>query len=234
MVDSDLFGGFSVDDIAAIAAADAVHAEEVKQARALATQSRRQVRRAKNEATLAEILPAELPADMSWHVISHGDIDSLSYMRHVVKSQPLDFVLVSTWCMARPDVEEIAGWLDAGRVKKVDWYVGEIFPNQYGDEYELVQAIVAKHGGRVCVARNHSKVMLGHHEADAYYVAIESSANVNTNPRIEQSAIHRNEDLFHFYADFYAELVNIDRNHGPTSDASAMRSRLRRESAGDP
>lgn len=233
MVDIGLFDGFPVDELAALIAADETIEQEKKEARAIARKSRREMRRAKNEATLTELLPAELPAELSWHVISHGDIDSLSYMRHVVKNQPLDFLLISTWCMARPDIEEVQTWLGSGRVKKVDWYVGEIFPNQYGDEFELVAEVVRKHGGRCCIARNHSKVMLGANFTADYFVAIESSAKVNTNPRIEQTAIHRCEDLYYFYADFYAELISIDRHEHPDV-AGENRRGLRRESAGHP
>ena len=40
---------------------------------------------------------------------------------------------------------------------------------------------------------------------------VESSANLNTNPRIEQAAIHHCEDLYWFYADFFAGLRSIAR-----------------------
>ena len=40
---------------------------------------------------------------------------------------------------------------------------------------------------------------------------IESSANVNTNPRIEQSTIHRSADLYAFYAEFFDGIRSIDR-----------------------
>lgn len=43
-----------------------------------------------------------------------------------------------------------------------------------------------------------------------YYLAIESSANVNTNPRIEQTAMHRSRELFQFYREFFRDLRSID------------------------
>jgi hypothetical protein len=47
-------------------------------------------------------------------------------------------------------------------------------------------------------------------KAAGHYV-IESSANLNTNPRIEQTAITRCEDLYWFYRDFFDGLRSIDR-----------------------
>ena len=52
---------------------------------------------------------------------------------------------------------------------------------------------------------------LAANRADAYHLVIESSANVNTNPRIEQSTIHRSTDLYAFYAEFFDGIRSIDR-----------------------
>lgn len=148
--DASLFAEFDAAELAAIRASAGIAESEKGRARALRRSGLVSTRRAKAEAVLAEILPGQLADGESLHVISHGDIDSLSYLRHL---------LLSTWCMARPDVEEIHGWLRAGNLGQVDWYVGEIFPGTYPDAYELVKLIVAEHGGRICVARNHSKVI---------------------------------------------------------------------------
>ena len=202
-------------DIAALVATEAEQAADSKQARAMAMQSKRDLRRAKSEAVLSEILPADLAEDTSYHVISHGDIDALSYLRHIVRRQPLDWAYISTWCMAADDVREIGTWLADGKIGRVSYFVGEIFPNQYIEAFQAVEEQVAKFGGRCVIARNHSKVMLAANETSGYFAAIESSANVNTNPRIEQTAIHRSEDLLRFYQDFFDDLVSYDRTNKP-------------------
>jgi len=204
--------GFDASEVAAIVAGSATQKITHAKARAIATQTRLQMRRAKSEAVLAAVLPATLEPDTSYHVISAGDVDALSYLRHVIKQTPLDYCAISSWCLARPDIEEVAAWLEAGRVTVVDWYLGEIFPNQYGDEHEMLRRVIARHGGRLVIARNHSKVTLGAHVASHFYVAIASSANVNTNPRIEQTTLTTSEDLFYFYRDFYDGLKSIERN----------------------
>jgi len=221
--------GFSSADLAAAAAANEKEEARRKIARAVKVKTRHLMRRAKCEAVLDEVLPAVLEADCSYHVISHGDVDSLRYLRHVVKAGPLEHVSISTWCMALPDIEEVAGWLDRGLIEVVDWYVGEIFPNQYGDEMARLQKVVEVYGGRVCVARNHSKVALAANPAAGFYAVIESSANVNTNPRIEQTAIHTSRDLYEFYREFFDGLVSI---HGP-GDAGRVRAPARGVAAGN-
>ena len=122
-----------------------------------------------------------------------------------------DHVLMSTWCVAKLDLEEIAAWIDAGRIDQFDLYAGEIFPSQYGDEYEAMHAMCETYGCRLVIAKNHSKITLARNTAEAYSLVIESSANVNTNPRIEQSTIHASAELFDFYLDFFSGIRSIDR-----------------------
>lgn len=189
---------------------------QVGQARAQRTRSRVQTKRANAEKHLAEILPARFAPDESWHVISRGDIDALSYLRHALNGVThFDHVLMSTWCIAKADLDEITAWLNAGRIDHFELYAGEIFPNQYGDEYEQMQRMCDTFGARMVIAKNHSKVTLASNTQDAYHLVMESSANVNTNPRIEQTAIHCNADLYQFYRDFFHDIRSIDRHTAP-------------------
>lgn len=114
--------------------------------------------------------------------------------------------------MGSADLDQIEGWIEAGRIETLELYVGEIFPSQYGDEYARALALADRYGFRLVVARNHSKIMLA--SRGDYFLAMESSANVNTNPRIEQTAIHASRELFDFYREFFAGLKTIDRRHG--------------------
>jgi hypothetical protein len=182
------------------------------QARAMRKASRIQTRRATAEKRLAEILPARFEAGDSWHVLSHGDIDSLSYLRHALTGVThFDHVLLSTWCIAKADLDEIASWIDAGKIDQFDLYAGEIFPSQYGDEYEQALAMAETYGCRIVIAKNHSKITLAENVAEEYRLVVESSANVNTNPRIEQSAIHCSDELHAFYKEFFHGLRSIDK-----------------------
>lgn len=208
----DLFDGFDVVTVEAVRARYSADLRAAGQARAARRHSRHEMRRAKAEAQLADILPARFEDGTSWHVISHGDIDALSYLRYALAGvSHFDFVLLSTWCIAAEDMTELQGWIDSGRIDQLTLAVGEIFPSQYGDEYELACRMVDTYGVRLIVARNHSKVILAENTAEAYSLVMESSANVNTNPRIEQTAIHRSAELLAFYRDFFHGLRSIDK-----------------------
>ncbi len=213
MTTDDLFAGFEADAVAAIQGDLQRKTETLGQATAMRRQHRMQARRANAEKQLAEILPARFTRGESWHVMSRGDIDALSYLRHALAGvSHFDHVLLSTWCIAKPDLQEIEHWLDSGRIDLFELYAGEIFPSQYGDEYETMLRLCQVYGCRLVIARNHSKVTLASLEAEAYRLVIESSANVNTNPRLEQSAIHCCDDLHAFYLDFFHGLRSIDKH----------------------
>ena len=210
MMQNALFDGFDPAEIARASRAMVVAKAETRRAVAKKSANRHHMRRATAEATLAEILPAKIQPGESWHVISRGDIDSLSYVRHVLNGVPhLDHLLMSTWCIAKNDLTEITAWLESGRVDQFDLYAGEIFPGSYGDEYEQFLKMCDLYGCRLVIAKNHSKVTLC--AVDEYRLAIESSANVNTNPRIEQTTLTADTELHAFYLDFFTGVKSIDK-----------------------
>ena len=53
-------------------------------------------RRVKSELHLEECLPWHFEKGAAYHCISHGDVDSLTYLRVIVKQQPVEYVLIST------------------------------------------------------------------------------------------------------------------------------------------
>lgn len=168
------------------------------------------MRRVLSELALEKELTWHFEQGVSYHCISFGDVDSLTYMRTIVKQQKIKYALVSTWCMASEDIAEIKGWLERGYIGRCDFYIGEIFKSSYYKQWEELTALCKKLGGRVCMARNHSKimVMLG----ERFDCVVESSANVNTNPRIENTVITVDSELARWYKNFFDGLISFERN----------------------
>ncbi len=183
---------------------------EKRKAAACRTRSRIQARRANSEAVLSEILPSIIEDGDAWHILSSGDVDSLSYLAHLLKSTRMDYVMFSTWCMAMEDVKQLGEWLSKNMIGRVDAYLGEIFPNQYADEYDALCATLRAHGGRVAIFRNHSKIFLC--KAGTRTWVIESSANINTNPRTENTVITANMDLFQSHLNYFNGIRSFNRN----------------------
>ena len=168
-------------------------------------------RRSFSETVLLELMDKEpLENGKSYHFMTGGDIDGLSYLKIILNKQRLNHVLLSTWCMSSEDIYQIQDWLENGKLNKVDMYVGEIFSGTYKKEMALLQQVFNKHQcGRICVFRNHSKIIAGMGENFSFFV--ESSANLNTNPRNENGCITIGKDIFNFYYQYYNNIITIDK-----------------------
>lgn len=92
-------------------------------------------------------------------------------------------------------------YLKLGRIKKVDFYVGEIFSKEFAGEYSQLVELIGAFGGRVVAFRNHCKAMVGFGER--YDFVAESSGNMNANVRSENTCITLNTELARFYKDFF-------------------------------
>lgn len=165
-------------------------------------------RRAFSEVSLLDVLPKELEEGHSVHCITAGDVDSLSYLKCVLRVQDLDYCLFSTWCMAAEDILQFDEWLQEGKIKKLDAYVGEIFPSTYKIEWMMLNDMFKRHNcGRVACFRNHSKIYAGFGEK--FHFAIETSANINTNPRTENGCITISKEAFEFYKEYFDGIKSI-------------------------
>jgi len=167
-------------------------------------------RRAYSETQLLDLMQ-DVPFQdgYSYHFITAGDVDSLSYLKLILRQQDLDYCLFSTWCMAQEDIFQMRDWLQAGRIKRIDAYVGEIFPGSYRQEYKLLKPIIEAYGGRIAVFRNHAKIFAGYGSQFAF--GIETSANINTNPRTENGCITIDRELYEFYRKYFDGIKSFEK-----------------------
>ena len=70
--------------------------------------------------------------------------------------------------------------------------------------------MIESFGGRVAVFKNHAKIFAGY--GDKFYFGIETSANINTNPRSESGCITIDKKLFQFYKDYFDEVISFDKS----------------------
>ena len=142
-----------------------------------------------------------------YHCISNGDVDSLSYLQLILRRTKIKKMVASTWCMAAEDILQFREWITSGKIRACDFYVGEIFPSTYRTEWRQINELVLDTGcGRVACFRNHSKIYAG---IGDFPFVIESSANINTNPRAEQTCITISQGLVDFYFDYFGKIKTI-------------------------
>jgi len=182
-------------------------ASKRRRSQVIIRETRNIYRRAFSETQLLDLIPDGLIDGYSYNFITGGDVDALSYLKIVLREQNLNYLLFSTWCMAADDILQMEEWLESGKIKKIDAYVGEIFPGSYVYEYKKLTEVIVKYGGKVCVFKNHSKIFAG--VGDKFSFGIQTSANINTNPRTENGCITINDEIYQFYKDYFDGIVSF-------------------------
>lgn len=203
----------SNEDADAVDRAEAKHAHRRTKECTELTQ-RYEYRRAFSEVRLLEAMKyVPLQDGHTYNFITAGDVDSLSFLKVVLNQHDLDFMLCTTWCMGAEDILQIQQWWEAGHIKKFDMYMGEIFPGSYKIEWQMVKKFYEEHPdvGRVAVFKNHSKIYAGCNVADGFYFGIQTSANINTNPRTEQGSITVDKGIFDFYKDYFDGINSFEK-----------------------
>ena len=166
----------------------------------LTRQTKQIYRRAFSETQLLDLVD-EFKEGYSYNFITGGDVDALSYLKLILRHQKLEYCFLSTWCIAMEDILQLEEFLEKGIIKKLDCYVGEIFPNSYKNEYKKLKEVMKKFNGKIVVFKNHSKIFAGY--GDKFHFGIQTSANINYNPRTENGCITITKDIFDFYFDYY-------------------------------
>lgn len=165
-------------------------------------------RRAFSETQLMDAAGFDFKEGESYHCITAGDVDALSYLKLILRQQDLKYCLFSTWCMAAEDILQFDEWVQAGKIKKLDAYLGEIFPTSYRMEWaQITEMFNRLQCGRIAVFRNHSKIFAGYGNKFAF--GIETSANINTNPRTENGCITIGEGIYKFYREYFDGIKTI-------------------------
>ena len=167
-------------------------------------------RKAKSEQALFDAIDWHFEPGDCYHCFSFGDVDALSYFKHVLHQQRVLYLALSTWCMAGEDVDDLREAWRRGMLGRVDFYVGEIFPGSYAEVYAAVCRFAKECGGRVVVFRNHAKVMAI--VGERFDCLIESSANVNTNPRSENTVLTCDSDLVRDYVELLNGIKPFNRD----------------------
>ena len=162
-----------------------------------------------SDKTAEELLPRHFESDVCYHCMSYGGIDLWSYVKHILRQQRLDYLMVSSWIISPDDAKEIRDAVKAGDIGRVDFYVGDIFQGGYRGAYEMCLEIAAMCGGRVAIFHNHAKIILGY--GDRFPFVMASSCNLNINPRLENTDIYTNRELADWYKDYFDGIHAFNR-----------------------
>lgn len=197
---NDLFDGFDVEDVAAASRCYKAELDGAFNMRAIMSKSRVETRSAESDNKLFEVLPKNIEPGTSWHVLSGGDIDALSYLRVIIGNTGyFNNVTISSWRISMPAAQQLHNWVDGGQIESLNLVVDQRFARLSLDVLTYIQSWIGEFGGSISVTRTHAKLtLMANTIANKYYV-LESSANLNINKRLEQTTIYNDKNLYDFY-----------------------------------
>ena len=171
-----------------------------------------EMRRAYGVGELVKLMSDKPVPGKSYHIITGGAIDLSCHLYWLLRHWPhMKKVLISAWAISGRDILFLEKLLKDGQIDRVELLVGDIFPTKYKMEWKKLMEIYDS-GGISAVYKStiHSKLLLM--EAyDGTKLVIESSANCNMNPRVEQSCVTVSEKLYDFYFTYLHEMFDEEQ-----------------------
>ena len=83
----------------------------------------------------------------------------------------------------------------------------DILANEW--DIDLLKPIIKKYKGRFVIFRNHAKIIAG--IGNKFAFAVESSANINTNPRTENNCLTIAKGIYKFYKEYYDSIISFEK-----------------------
>lgn len=149
-----------------------------------------------------EKLTEQLPLDgESFRYITNGGFSSISFVRFISRQTKIREFTVSTLRVGKKELRE----LHLMKIPKVNFIVGSLMKqdNQTNKRYgyfDNLEKLVEKNNWTISVLNNHSKVLLFDTEIGKF--VIETSSNMNENPKIEQFHFEKSDEVYSFYYEY--------------------------------
>ena len=148
---------------------------------------------------LGTVLGGKLPSDTVLKCISKpGGFSAVAFVLYVAEKEPIEQLYVSSLRIGKKELAALDELHKMDRLQKAHFLTGDLMrQNAQYDYADILEMTCQENGWTTKHCHNHSKVILMR-TAENFYV-VETSANMNTNPQMEQFSFENCEELFNFY-----------------------------------
>ena len=162
---------------------------------------KRELKKAGRLKNVAKILTALPPPGSSTHIIGNGAYDFFDWIPHLqeLMGKPAHGWF-STWTMNRGNALDLLELFDAGRLASLTMLTGLYFKRREASVYATLLEGIQERGQRYLAFLNHTKLILL--QAGGDYITVEGSANLTSNPRLEQYVISNDRELLEFHVEW--------------------------------
>lgn len=149
-----------------------------------------------------------LPNDNEcYKFLSMGGFSAICFIQFVATRAKISNMLVTTLRVGKKELKILDILHTSGKVEHCDFIVGSFMKNDSAQGksyqyYEVFNEVCKKNNWNNTVAQNHSKIILMDTELGKF--VIETSSNLNENPKCEQFSFEKSDELYDAY---YNELI---------------------------
>lgn len=147
-----------------------------------------------------------LPDDsICYKIISIGKFSSLGFIEYIASQTIIKQMTVSTLRVGKKHLKALDILYKKGKLLKVNFIVGNIMKqdSKLGKSYRYyddMTNVCERNNWNVVVRNNHSKILL--FDTDNGKFVIETSSNLNENPKMEQFSFYKDDEAYKFYKQF--------------------------------
>lgn len=139
-----------------------------------------------------------------------GGFSILGVIAYVAKLEPIEELHISTFRIGKNHFNELLKLHDKGKLKKCHFITSatqvEIDSKSYKHDYfSYIEKMCKKVGWDLKIFNNHSKILLM--KTDKNYYVVETSSNLNENPKTEQFSWENDKELYDWYLGLFKELL---------------------------
>jgi len=153
----------------------------------------------------------KLPTNECYKFISvNGGYASISFIMRVAQEKKIKELTATTLRVGEKEFKQLDYLYKQKRIEKCQFIIGSIMKenkNKYKHYYDDFVSVCEKNEWEYKVYTNHSKIILMRTDED-YYV-LETSSNLNENPKMEQFSFENSKELYEFYYNIIEEVIKL-------------------------
>lgn len=161
--------------------------------------------------TEIENLMGGLPdVNVCYKFVSTGGFSAISFIKFVAERTAINHLYVTTLRVGKKELRELDRLHSRGRLRDCTIITGSLMKDDsrigksYG-YYDNLVAVCDKNNWTVKSVKNHSKLILMDTATGKY--VIETSSNLNENPKIEQFSLEKSAELYYFYVKMISDVM---------------------------
>jgi hypothetical protein len=135
--------------------------------------------------------------DECFKFISEGGFSSICFILFIAERAKINSLHITSFRVGKKEIQALHALKTKGRLDYAEFLVCSFQKDVSCGAFKILEKICNQNDWHIHTANNHSKVHL--YDTDKGKFVIETSSNLNENPKMEQFSFEKDADLYNFY-----------------------------------